>query len=91
MLLGLGSRYGLVRYWWVAVKLVINLVLTTLVLVLLRPSVHEVAAAGRESDTDALDRLGVGMLFPPAVSIAALTFATVLSIYKPWGRVRRQG
>ena len=30
MLLGLGSKYGLVRYWWVAVKLALNIVLTGL-------------------------------------------------------------
>jgi hypothetical protein len=33
VLLGLGSKYGLLRYWWVAVKLALNLVLTGLVLV----------------------------------------------------------
>jgi uncharacterized membrane protein len=38
-LLGLSSRYGLVRYWWVAVKLVLNLLLTGLVLVALAPEV----------------------------------------------------
>ena len=31
VVLGLGSRYGLVRYWWVAAKLALNLVLTGLV------------------------------------------------------------
>jgi hypothetical protein len=31
ILLGLSSRYGLVRYWWVAAKLVLNLVLTGVV------------------------------------------------------------
>ena len=33
VLLGLGSRYGLLRYWWVSVKLALNLVLAGLVLV----------------------------------------------------------
>ena len=46
VLLGLGSRYGLVRYWWVATKLA--LLLSTLVLFLLRSGVHETAAIGRE-------------------------------------------
>ena len=35
ILLGLGSRYGLLRYWWVAAKLALNLLLTGLVLVAL--------------------------------------------------------
>src|SRR3712207_8806435 len=30
--LGFGTKYGLVRYWWVATKLVLNIVLTALVL-----------------------------------------------------------
>ena len=37
VILGLGSKYGLVRYWWVAVKLVLNVVLCTLILVALQP------------------------------------------------------
>jgi hypothetical protein len=93
ILLGLGSKYGLLRYWWVAIKLVLNIVLTVLVLVLLRPRIGEAAHIGRELTTglalDALGRLPVDLVFPPAVSIAALTFATVLAVYKPWGRLRR--
>ena len=47
MLLGLGSKYGLVRYWWVAVKLFLNLLLTTLILVALQPGMPEIAEYGR--------------------------------------------
>ena len=38
-----GSKYGLVRCWWVAIKLVLNVALLVLVLTLLRPDVAEVA------------------------------------------------
>jgi hypothetical protein len=31
VILGLGSKYGLVRYWWVAIKLGLNIILSTLV------------------------------------------------------------
>jgi hypothetical protein len=37
IVLGIGTKWGLVRYWWVAIKLALNIVLTTLVLVALRP------------------------------------------------------
>lgn len=89
LLLGLGTKYGLVKYWWVAVKLVMNLVLCTLVLVLLRPGLADVeeygSALARGRDTG----LDVSFLFfPPVVSLTALTFAMVLSVFKPWGRVR---
>ena len=46
--LGLGTRFGLVRYWWVATKLVISLLLTTLVLVALRPTLGDAAVRGRD-------------------------------------------
>ncbi|TCO55238.1 hypothetical protein [Actinocrispum wychmicini] len=81
VLLGLGTRYGLVRYWWVAVKLALNVVLCTLVLFSLRPGVEEAVATGQPGDS---------MAFPPIVSTTALLFATFLSVYKPWGRVRKR-
>ena len=44
IVLGLGSNYGLITYWWVAVKLALNLLLPALVLLALRP------ASARSSD-----------------------------------------
>jgi hypothetical protein len=48
VILGLGSRYSLVRYWWVALKLGLNLLLTGLVLVALAPEVAQAAERGRQ-------------------------------------------
>jgi uncharacterized membrane protein len=79
VLLGLGSKYGLVRYWWVLVKLVLNVVLCLLILFALRGGVHDAQLAGRASSD---------LIFPPIVSPTALTVAFVLSVFKPWGRVR---
>ena len=90
ILLGVGSTYGLVRYWWVAVKLALTLVLCTLIVVLLRPGLAELAAYGREvAAGTAAERDLRDLFFPPAVSLTALTLATVLSVAKPWGRTRR--
>jgi hypothetical protein len=47
LVLGLGTKFGLLRYWWVATKLVLNIVLATLVLVALRPEVYEAAELAR--------------------------------------------
>jgi hypothetical protein len=91
LLLGWGSKYGLVRYWWVTVKLFLNLLLTTLILIALQPAMPEVAeygrslAAGQPNGTEVSD-----LFFPPIVSLTLLTFATTLSIFKPWGRTRRR-
>jgi hypothetical protein len=92
VLLGLGSKYGLVRYWWVAVKLALNIVLCTLILVALQPGLGEVAQYGRElAAGTAAEQDMSDLLFPPVVSLSALTFATILSVAKPWGRLRKRG
>jgi Predicted integral membrane protein (DUF2269) len=91
LLLGWGSKYGILRYHWVLWKLVLNLVLTTLVVILLRPGVSEAAdlvAASPNTISDELDQARANLIFPPTVSITALTIATVLAVYKPWGRTR---
>ena len=92
ILLGLGSRYGLVRYWWVAIKLVLNLLLTGLVLISLAPEVADAAERGRQFDAGLPAALGVGyLIFPPIVSPTALLVAMVLAVFKPWGRIRGSG
>jgi uncharacterized membrane protein len=92
ILLGLSSRYGLVRYWWVAAKLVLNLLLTGLVLVALAPEVAAHAEQARQFDAGLPVPLEVGQLiFPPIVSPTALLVAMVLAVFKPWGRIRRSG
>lgn len=89
VVLGLGSKWGLVRYWWVALKLVLTVALVVLVSVLLRPGVA--AAAEQAGAWAASVPPPVGdLVFPPIVSTTALLVAMVLSVVKPWGRIRRQ-
>jgi hypothetical protein len=91
VLLGLGSKFGLVRYWWVAVKLVINVVLCVLIVVLLQPGLADVASYGRTLSAGGSPSQDVSQLFfPPAVSLTALSLATLLAVFKPWGRIRRR-
>ena len=86
---GWPPRYGLVRFWWVLVKLVINVLLSVLVLVLLRPNAHELAADGRRLAAGSQVDVDLSALvMPPAVTMVALTVAVYLSVYKPWGRTR---
>jgi hypothetical protein len=90
VVLGLGSRWGLVRYWWVAAKLVLNQVLTGLVLVALAPEVAAHADQARQFEAGLPALLDVGQLiFPPIVSPTALLVAIVLAVFKPWGRIRQ--
>jgi hypothetical protein len=94
VVLGLGSKYGLIRYTWVAVKLVLNVVLCVLILVLLRPLLAQVSEYGRDLTAGTAGAPGAeqavsSLVFPPVVSLVALVFASWLSVFKPWGRTRK--
>jgi uncharacterized membrane protein len=91
VVLGLGTKYGLVRYWWVAIKLVLNIVLSALVLIALRPEVTRAAEQGWRFASGEPASLVVGnLIFPPIVSPTALLIAVVLAVFKPWGRIRKR-
>lgn len=91
LLLGLATKWGLVRYWWVAVKLVLNVLLCVLIVVALRPGMADVGAAGAAIEAGRLPATDISFLvYPPAVSLTMLAVATLLSVYKPGGRVRRR-
>ncbi|WP_028921334.1 hypothetical protein [Pseudonocardia acaciae] len=92
VVLGLGSKWGLVRYWWVAVKLGLNVVLTGLVLVALQGAVAGAAEQALRWLSGRPANLAVGdLIYPPIVSPTALMIAMALAVIKPWGRIRRRG
>ena len=87
--LGLGSKYGLLRYWWVAIKLVLNVMLATLIVTALRGEVASAAKLGGQLALGAdLEWDFTNLLYPPIVSPSALTIAFLLAVFKPWGRIR---
>ncbi len=91
VVLGLGSRWGLIRYWWVAIKLVLNLVLTALVVASLRFEVAEQADRARRLAAGQAVTFDFGnLVYPPTVSPTLLLVALTLSVVKPWGRIRRR-
>ncbi len=88
LLLSIGSGLGVIRHWWVATKLAINIALSGLVLVLLQPRLTEAASQAGQIDptlSDRLDDIPIDMLFPAFVSGAALLAASLLGTFKPWG------
>lgn len=89
--LGLFTRWGLVRYWWVAVKLAMNLALCAAILFALRPGMPQVVSYGADlAAGGAPDPAVVAQLvYPPAVSLTALLLATWIAVAKPWGKLRR--
>lgn len=92
VVLSLGTKWGLVRYWWVAVKLVAGIVLSILVLVLLLPNALTVDVPPATGTGDQV-RAAVDMtdfLMPPIVSGVALLISVWLSVARPGGRIRRR-
>lgn len=90
VVLGLGTRFGLVRYWWVAIKLALSILLIVLVPISLRPELIEKAEQGRRFMAGETASLGVGdLIFPPIVSPALLLIAFILAVFKPWGLIRK--
>jgi uncharacterized membrane protein len=71
--LGLGTKWGVLRYPWVTTKLVLNVSVLVVGALVLGPSIDE----------DAGGRLIAGA----AYDVAVLTLATTLSVFKP-GRAR---
>ena len=86
VILALGSRWGLVRYYWVLMAVVLTTV-ATVVLVLHMPAVSAQADVARVATGEGLDALG-GDLLHPAVGLVLLLVIQVLNIYKPPGMTR---
>jgi hypothetical protein len=76
------TPWGLLKHWWVLVKLLVTTLMLGLVLFLLYPSLAE--AGSLAAELPRRDR--INMVVAPSVSTTLLIFATVLSTYKPWGR-----
>jgi vacuolar-type H+-ATPase subunit I/STV1 len=77
VLLGLGTTFGLVRNWWVVAKIAIAAAVIATDALLVGSAAHDAAVSGD----------GAGPLYGPTVAhVVVLGVATVLSVFKPWGR-----
>ena len=91
LVLSLGTKWGLFRYYWVLVKFVINS-LSIPILLLHARLIHEVAiaaATGALTLADLHDQR-VQLVIIAAAALLALLAATVLSVYKPRGTLKDQ-
>ncbi|MCI4062025.1 hypothetical protein MRQ36_05370 [Micromonospora sp. R77] len=79
------TPWGLLRWRWVLVKFALTTVMLGLVLLLLTPRVRRLGELGAAAS----DHLRADLVIAPTVSSTLLVVATVLSTYKPWGRLRR--
>jgi hypothetical protein len=91
VILGLGTKWGLVRHWWVLTKFVLTLVPVFLIPLSLLPGYGELADAVRLAPDGQLADVGShgsSMVGAAVVSTTMYVTSTVLSVFKPWGRTR---
>lgn len=93
VVMALGTRWGLVRHYWVIISLILTAIAAT-VLLLHMPDVTATANLARTTRGDDLAALG-GDLAHPTIGLAVLIVIQVLNIAKPrgltrYGRHRRQ-
>jgi hypothetical protein len=86
LLMALGTKWGLFRYYWVVVSFFLT-VFATAVLLVHMPSVTESADLAQRSEGAALEAIG-GDIEHPAIGLVILLAVQVLNIYKPPGLTR---
>jgi hypothetical protein len=85
--LGLLTPWGLVRYWWVAIKLALTVAGTVLALLVLVPTLGTAAtAAATGAPLSSAYRLG--LVRDTAAASTVLITTVLLAVYKPFGRLR---
>jgi hypothetical protein len=82
----LGTQWGLLRHYWVAIKLFLTVFATAVLLLHMYPT-GQVAEAAVASDASfaVLHSLRTQLVADAAAGLLMLVVATVLSIYKPRG------
>jgi hypothetical protein len=88
----LGTRWGLLRYYWVVVKLLLTLFATAALLVHQATAITEAARLAMNATaallhTGRLRELGVQLLADSSIAVVLLLVITLIAVYKPWGVV----
>ena len=85
----LGTSWGLLRHYWIVVKLVITIPATILLLLHMQPSGHLARVVAETTLVSGeLGGMRIKLVANAAVALVVLLAATTLSIYKPWGLTR---
>lgn len=89
LVMSLGTRWGLLRHYWVVSKFMITVLALVILLVHLRPIDH-VAGVARETTLSGEDlrELRVQLVADAGAALVALLAATALAVYKPRGMTR---
>ncbi|MFE4972223.1 DUF2269 domain-containing protein [Kitasatospora sp. NPDC056651] len=94
--LGLGTSWGLFRYYWVSIKFWLTLGAMAASVLALTARLHDAVRVVDAHPTGPITVAELGFVryntvIVPAVALALYLFMVVLSVYKPWGRRRATG
>jgi hypothetical protein len=92
IVLGLGTKWGVLRHGWVTAKLVLLVLVILIGALVVRPSMDHVIAATSAPAPAAKPDLGASEWEPVAAAasnIVMVVVAVALAIFKPGGRLRR--
>lgn len=88
LLVSLGTPWGLFQYWWVVIKLLISLGIVGFAGVQENFWVRGLAEQTAQNRTAAVGAVALDLVICMVVFLVTLWAATILSIYKPWGRTQ---
>jgi hypothetical protein len=92
VLLSLGTKWGLLQHYWVVTKIVLTVAVIVTAIAIGGRLGREAVAAASGQDTGGVTIVDIvtepaGLLLAlSAAHLAMLVIATVLSVYKPWGK-----
>lgn len=87
IVMSLGTPWGLFRYYWVLISLVLT-IFATVVLIVHMPDVSALAQMARQTDGAAAPISGRGDLLHAGGGLLVLLVITTLNVYKPQGMTR---
>lgn len=85
----LGTKWGLLNYYWVAVKLFLTVAGTILLLLHMQP-ISYLAGIATDGSFATNQELGlrIDIIQKSALAILLLLTITTISVYKPWGKIQ---
>lgn len=85
----LGTEWGLFRHYWVAIKLVLTIAATSVLLLHMQP-IGQLAGAAEQTppSLDHLHGARIQIVADASAALVVLLIATVLAVYKPRGLTR---
>lgn len=90
IILAFTTDWGLLKHYWIVVKLVITVGATLLLLIHMEPIIYMADVASHKAiDLGEHDGVRVQLIADAGAALAVLIFATIISVYKPWGRIRK--